>query len=586
MPTIRLFDSFAGIGALHQSLKYLGVPVKLVGASEIDIDAIISYSGVHNLKMDDIPIPSVDEMRQYLLNRNVGYSFEKGKTSIPRLKVDKLTKCYKACIAMNNFGDISKIKPNSLPDFDLFNFSFPCTDISIAGRQKGMLNDDGSTTRSGLYTYGLQILKAKRPSYILIENVKGLIQKKFVNHFYDIINEIESLGYTCYYPQKSNGQPTCLNAKMYGVPQNRERIFIICIRNDVTNNNFKFPEGKDYGIRLKDLLESNVDEKYFLSDMIQERFKLNGNVDKIHNEINVVGTSSPPQRTIGQRDTTYGTNGVIGALTATDYKQPKQIISDTHKIIVEGNTRPSHYTMGKVLNTDGISCTILDNKGTQIVDSSNLNEINKIYDIPKDILKDNERQRRVYNDKGISPSILARSDSAKIIDNELKFIGGIGGKRLEDGKAYSRNYTQGNRVYDSNGICATLTALGGGIGGNTGLYQVNKDEEVASNDIVQLNNPKHSQQRIYSPNGIAPTICAGNNGGGKSPCKHITPEYKIRKLTPTETWLLMGFKKEHINSAIELGISNSALYKQAGNSIVVNVLYYIFKELFKKYIIE
>lgn len=611
MKKLRLFDSFAGIGALHQSLKELGVPVELVGASEIDINAIISYSGVHNLDVSSIPTPSVEEMRKYLIDRNIGFSFEKGTSSIPRLNIHKLEKCYKASVAMNNLGDISKIDYRKIPDFDLFNFSFPCTDISIAGRAQGMTKDDGSVTRSGLYIYGIEVIKSKRPSYVLIENVKGLIQKKFIGHFFDIINEVETLGYNCYYPKKKNGQPTCLNAKEFGVPQNRERIFIICVKKDIDTNTFKFPEGKDYGIRLKDILEKKVDEKYYLSQQIQDRFHLNGEKDTPHNKINVVGSSAPETRTIGQRDITYGTNGIIGALTATDYKQPKQILGNNvfqkrtdyvEKKYLEFIKENGHvpelfnpYNSREIIDNSptlttscgsstGCSSVLVMRKEQDIKINSN-NEINKVYDIPKDILNDNERQRRVYNDEGISPSILARPDSTKILDNNLKFLGGVGTRKwLDDGKNYSRNFTQGNRVYDSSGICATLTALGGGLGGiGGGLYRV---EVQDNNKIIQLNNPPHSQQRIYSTFGISPTICAGNNGGEQTPCKHITNTYRIRKLTPTECWVLMGFKPEHINRAIALGLSDSSLYKQAGNSIVVNVLYYIFKELFSNFIVE
>ena len=108
MEEIKLFDSFAGLGALHQSLKELGVPIKLVGMSEIDVDAIISYSGVHNLELDKITTLTDEKMREYLIERNIGYDFTKGKSCIPRLKKDKLEKCYKASVLTNNLGDISK----------------------------------------------------------------------------------------------------------------------------------------------------------------------------------------------------------------------------------------------------------------------------------------------------------------------------------------------------------------------------------------------------------------------------------------------------------------------------------------------
>lgn len=156
MEEIKLFDSFAGIGALHQSLKELGVPVQLVGTSEIDVDAIISYVAVHKIDINKIESLDIQQMRDYLMARNIGYDFKKNKSSIPRMKKDKLELLYKSCIATNNLGDISLINTNDIPNFDLFNCSFCCQDISISGKQKGLLNEDGSPTRSGLIKYGIE----------------------------------------------------------------------------------------------------------------------------------------------------------------------------------------------------------------------------------------------------------------------------------------------------------------------------------------------------------------------------------------------------------------------------------------------
>ena len=282
MEEVRVFDVFAGIGALHQALKDLGIPTKVTSLSEIDIDATISYAAGHipNFKDLEFEYPSDEEMKKWLMDRNIGYSYEKNKSSVPRMKKEKLRLAYKANVLLNNLGDISKINYEEIPDFDLMNFSFSCTDISNAGKQRGMKNADGTPTRSGLYIYGIKAIRIKKPKYVMIENVKGLIQKKFINDFYSIINELEEIGYNCYYPnkedKKGNKIPMCLNAKHFGVPQNRERIFVICIRKDVDNGNFKFPQGKDYGVRLKDVLEEQVDEKYYLSQKIQDRYELNG----------------------------------------------------------------------------------------------------------------------------------------------------------------------------------------------------------------------------------------------------------------------------------------------------------------------
>ena len=164
MEEVRVADFFCGIGALHQSLKDLGVPCKIEFVSEIDIDATISYAASHipNFKDIEIEYPSDDEMKKWLMDRNIGYSYEKDKSSIPRMKKDKLKLAYKANVLLNNLGDISKIDYSKIPDFDLMNFSFSCTDLSNSGKQRGMRNPDGTPTRSGLYIYGIKAIRVKK----------------------------------------------------------------------------------------------------------------------------------------------------------------------------------------------------------------------------------------------------------------------------------------------------------------------------------------------------------------------------------------------------------------------------------------
>lgn len=521
MEEIRIFDIFAGIGALHQSLKELGVPVRVTNLSEVDIDATMSYAGGHidNFKDLEFEYPSVEEMRQWLIDRNIGYSFEKNKSSVPRMKVEKLKLAYKANVLLNNLGDISKIDYDKIEDFDLMNMSFPCTDLSNAGQQRGMRNEDGTPTRSGLYVYSIKAVRAKKPKYVMIENVKALIQKKFIDDFYSVISELEECGYNCYYPTKEDKKgikPTCLNSKDFGIPQNRERIFVIAIRKDIDNNKFKFPIGKDYGIRLKDVLEDQVDEKYYLSDEIQQRFKLNGKSDDDRNELNVVGSSAPECRTIGQRDITYGVNGVMSTLTATDYKQPKQILD-----IQNGAIRGRYNSEGRIeqqleLRTDGVTNTLTT------------------------VEKDN------------------------VIIEDTSYVNRIGGCFDTE-----RSTHQAGSVYDNECLSPTLDTMQGGYR-QPCIKVIGKLECEGWHDI---------ETRVHDCGGISPTIETRNRG------KYMdSGNFRIRKLTPLECWRLMGFRDEAFYKAQELGISDSQLYKQAGNSIVVNCLYYIFKDLFKEYI--
>lgn len=521
MEEIRVFDIFAGIGALHQSLKELGIPTRITNLSEIDIDATISYASGHidNFKELEFEYPTDEEMREWLINRNIGYSFEKGKSSVPRMKKDKLKLVYKASYLLNNLGDISKIKYDEIEDFDLMNMSFPCTDISGAGKQRGMKNEDGTPTRSGLYVYSINAVRFKKPKYVMIENVKALIQKKFIDDFYSIIEELEDIGYNCYYPtkedKKGNKIPTCLNAKDFGIPQNRERIFVIAIRKDVDNGGFEFPIGFDSGIRLKDILEDDVADKYYLSDEIQKRFKLNGKSDINHNELNVVGSSAPECRTIGQRDITYGINGVMSTLTATDYKQPKQIIDN-------GAIRGRYNEDGKI-----------------------------------------EQQLELRGD-GITNTLTTVEKDNVLIENNV--VSRIGGCFDSD-----KSIHQAGSVYNTECISPTLDTMQGGYR-QPCIQVIGKLECEGWHDI---------ETRVHSDNGIAPTMETHNRG------KYMdNNNFKIRKLTPLECIRLMGFPDYFYYNAVECGISDSQLYKQAGNSIVVNCLYYIFKNLFKEYIVK
>lgn len=511
MDELRLFDAFAGKGALHKSLKKLGIPTKVIGLSEVEPDAIIAYAGVHIKGFKDLifDFPSDEEMRKLLMSRNIGWDFIKQKSSIPRMKKDKIKLLYKATILTNNLGDISKLDYCNMFDFDLFNLSFPCTDLSGAGKQKGLKNEDGTHTRSGLIKFGLDIIKAKKPKYIMIENVKALIQKKFINDFYEIINEIESMGYKCFYPtkedKKGEKQPYCLNAKDYGIPQNRERIFVICVRNDV-DIEFEFPKGFDKGIRLKDLLEDNVIDKYYLSDEVQNRFKLNGKEDINHNELNVIGSSAPECRTIGQRDMTYGVNGIMSTLTATDYKQPKQIVDDKYFL-----------------------------------------------DKTKDFfIKNSFDMEARGNGFRFEPHVKENAEISRCVTTRA-------GTRMDD------NYI----IYDTNSKKNKITF----------------DSKNELNMLGMLNIKGNDQiRRVYDKDGISPTLST-MQGGNRQP-KTMLESLKIRKLTPLECWRLMGFDDEDFYSTKELGLSDSSLYKLAGNSIVVNCLYYIFKEVFKEYIIK
>lgn len=201
---VRLFEAFSGIGCQRMAFDRLGIDYESVGISEIDKYAIQSYMAIH------------------------------GDTK--------------------NFGSICDIKGTDLPQIDVFTWSFPCTDLSKAGKQKGLYG-----TRSGLVYEVLRImqeckLNGNLPKVLIMENVVDLVQSKFIREFQDIQLELEQIGYTNYTHK--------LNAKDYGVAQNRDRVFMVSILGEYY---YEFPQPIKLEKRLKDYLEDNVDEKYYLS---------------------------------------------------------------------------------------------------------------------------------------------------------------------------------------------------------------------------------------------------------------------------------------------------------------------------------
>ena len=219
METIRVFTAFSGYDSQMMALNRVAerhkgeIDFDLVGWSEIDKYAI---------KAHDLIFPQYKD---------------------------------------RNYGDISKIDWSKVPDFDLFTYSFPCTDISNSGLQKGLC--EGSGTRSSLLWECRKAIIAKRPKYLLLENVKALANK-FLPYLKKWCRELEEYGYYNY--------SKVMNAKDYGVPQNRERVFLLSIRNDIDNGYFVFPEEFELTTFLKDVLEEEVDDKYYLSEKSIEGF--------------------------------------------------------------------------------------------------------------------------------------------------------------------------------------------------------------------------------------------------------------------------------------------------------------------------
>lgn len=274
---LKVISLCSGIGCQERGIQNTNCfDQEVVATSEINKDAVVSYAAIHcgltNEMVDSYDAyPSVDEMKQYLADINLGYEPEKDKKydwfRNGKKFEQNVRKYWLACKLSKNLGDVSKVE--KLPEADLWTLSFPCTDISVAGKLKGLNPDD--KTRSSLIWQTIRLLEVAKehnelPQYMLLENVKNLVGKKFIKDFEVFNNLIEDFGYNTYWK--------VINGKDTGVPQNRERVFAVYIRKDIDTHNFTFPIPFDNGLRLKDVLEDKVDEKYYINtqkaqDLIQ-----------------------------------------------------------------------------------------------------------------------------------------------------------------------------------------------------------------------------------------------------------------------------------------------------------------------------
>lgn len=464
---LKVRTMFSGIGSPESALKNIGIDYELVDFCEIDKFAIKSYCAIHD----------VDESK--------------------------------------NLGDISKVWGRDLPYADLLVWGFPCQDISVAGNLSGIKEGE---TRSGLYYEGFRILKETKPKYSVIENVKNLVGKRFKDDFKQMLEDIESIGYNNYWQ--------VLNAKDYGIPQNRERVFIVSIRKDVDDGTFEFPVGYDNGLRLKDFLEDEVDEKFYISE--EKTAKLIQNLDNKRlmdrlpkgDELRIVGTTQNEEaQGTNSRSWVYDAEGKVGALTGTMYKEPTQIC-----VPCITPDRVNKRQNGRRFKEDGDPMFTLTSQ-----DRHKVLQVGNIVDTGN---WDNPQRGRIYSQEGCSPSLNT-----------------VGGGGLEP-KVIVRQATK--KGYD-------IATVG---------------------DSIDLEQMGSLTRRGRVGKGVVNTL---NTSDHKAT---LTSDYRIRKLTPKECWRLMGFSDEEFQKAQDAGVSNSQLYKQAGNSIVTNVLAEIFIKLLGGYINE
>ena len=668
MSKLKLLELFSGIQAQERAIRQLPIEYESVGVCDCDKDVLLSAAAMRFNLEDEIKnfnFPSQDKMIEYLQNKNIGYSFEKNKHTITsRTPITKLKQYYISDKLLKNLGDISKI--DSLPYADLVTYSSPCQSFSVAGKLAGAkkicktcgyeweidfsnpnynykcpycgsVNLDSTT--SGLLQEVQRLLSVAYknntlPKYLLLENVKNLVGKKFKPQFDAWIRWLDSIGYNTYCQ--------VLNSKHYGIPQNRERIFAVSIRKDIDDGKFKFPEQIPLTTRLKDILEKNVDEKYYLSgDKVES---ILANFIARQNEASGINLKD-------QATTFDGLTDVAHTLMARDYKGfGNQSMTGVIEPNIEtvGNYMPSGHETSRVVDTNDIAPTVKENHRTvtAIVEPS----IIKVGQVSNE----GSQSGMVYDTNGLSPTICAGCHGyaiGNILVNDEPFIVASRGRnpdnpsdrttgspteqRLEANMngttntittVAKDNYVMEPIIYDDynsripqdQNAITTLTTNCGASAVRNGVKIIEpvvceqrtdeglrffKDNVVGTLRTIDACGDKrvidpddmnpvrigniYGEQfgtgyagNVWDQDSVSPTIMTAQ-GGNRQPLVVDNVKWRIRKLTPKECWRLMGFSDKDCDRASKY-VSDSALYKQAGNSIVTSCLVAIFYSLLFK----
>ena len=464
---LRVFTAFSGYDSQCLALKRLGIPFTLTGWSEIDKYAIQAH---------DVLFPEYKD---------------------------------------RNYGDISKIDWIEVPDFELFTYSFPCTNLSFAGKQEGF--DEGSGTASSLLWECRKAIVEKKPKYLLMENVKALVSAKFKPLFMKWQKELALYGYTNFVK--------VLDSSQFGVPQHRERVFMVSILDE--NASYHFPEPFPLDKRLKDVLESNVDEKYYLSSKLLNYVFSNGGKDKnIRGGIGICDKDSD----------------VSPTLTAQYYKSSRQPAYLKEEIAVVGNLYGDNKQAGRIYDVDGISPTFDNmasggNKSPKIVEPNfgyqRLNELLKTQNIPLEepVCID------TYNQcvkKGVFCTLKSDIDreSLKYVIKSLSCA--MRGRKFDNLSDRSKGSVTGQMVEISDDVVNTITS-------------VQKDSMVIEPKAIGYTRDDSEKvvKRILKD--ISNTIHTSTGSGGNTDCLVYEPQV----LTPKRNEYGKSVRKEYESGKLD-----------------------------------
>ena len=510
---LRLIELFAGIGSQTQALTNIGIAHRVVAISEIDKYAIQSYEAMHGIA--------------------------------------------------NNLGDIRKIE--ELPDADLWTYSFPCQDISVAGKDAGIKEG----TRSGLLFEVERLLrvaseKGTLPKYLLLENVKNLVSKKFKADFDKWLDFLAELGYTNYWK--------VLNAKDYGIPQNRERVFCVSIRG--AHEPFVFPKPKELTIRLRDMIDETVDERFYLKE----------------STIRSILRSTFNSR----RDSIRPGDGLANTLLARDWRGPQCVqvgevvggkwykMHDISKRVYEpdgiaptvhcqqgGNTElkiAEDFVLGglqkhQTPRTDGISPTLTEAMGKGggqtpiIIDTAEPKE--RFYKQAFETLKENECEvgdtidafNKKVNKSGVCPTLTTRPEGFKTAI--LPVVGAMRGRNPEDPSDRTAGVPTEQRLeINEKGLCNALTT-------------VQKDNLVIEEDKQDYVSRRYNE--FIEEKGYVPEMFVAYN---KTEIKDVAPTLTGQCSSPSGSSAVLK-----LETPVKVNVATKQGYEEANPGDYVNITY-------------
>ena len=530
---IRLIEFFAGYGSQSKALEELekwGLKFQHWKICEWAVKSIQAYKDLHfaNDNNDYSRDFTFEYIAQTLFENGISSNYNEPMTleQIKRLGEKQCRNIYNNCMATHNLVNIQKCTAEKLEITDtdkydyILTYSFPCQDLSKAGLQKGM--GKGSGTRSGMLWEVERILdelneggQTKLPRILLMENVPDVIGSSAIKDFAKWLGKLESLGYKCYWK--------VLNAKDFGIPQNRERCFMISILGDYF---YGFPQTIPLTYKLVDILETKVDEKFYLSQKA-----ING---KLNTQFNV----SSLEMTLPQKD------GCCRTLCARDYKDPKCVI-------------------------EPIACELRTDEGIRTFNDNVMGTLRTIDACGQKHIIELTMKEQLC-DRLVESGLLKVGD---VINHS--YTNGLTGKNPNSRQSLE------DYVESTNGICNTLTTRPDVLGiavddlttKNKRLAQMVNDKKIDVEKVQAIdiyNQTTHDEMHTIKTN-----IDKGNMTA-------ITQNLRIRKLTPKECFRLMGIKDEDFEK-IAKNQSNASLYHLAGDSIVVSVLVAIFGQMIKDF---